>query len=131
MTDTTPARTYTAEGTVGIGGVYMCIYGMDSPGGYQLVGRTLPIWNRQPQHPAFVKGEPWLLKFFDQVRYYPVSEEELDQQRQAFREGRLEVRVEYLPGATDVASLRRAMSSAAMSVLQQATSFAVQWRSGL
>ncbi|NLC02371.1 MAG: carboxyltransferase domain-containing protein, partial [Pseudomonas formosensis] len=74
--------------------VYMCIYGMDSPGGYQLVGRTLPIWNRQPQHPAFVKGEPWLLKFFDQVRYYPVSEEELDQQRQAFREGRLEVRVE-------------------------------------
>ena len=41
-----PARTYTAEGTVGIGGVYMCIYGMDSPGGYQLVGRTLPIWNK-------------------------------------------------------------------------------------
>ncbi len=37
-----PARTFTAEGTVGIGGVYMCIYGMDSPGGYQLVGRTLP-----------------------------------------------------------------------------------------
>ena len=41
-----PARTFTAEGTVGIGGVYMCIYGMDSPGGYQLVGRTLPIWNK-------------------------------------------------------------------------------------
>jgi urea carboxylase len=28
-----PARTYTAEGEVAIGGVYMCIYGMDSPGG--------------------------------------------------------------------------------------------------
>ena len=41
-----PARTHTAEGTVGIGGMYMCIYGMDSPGGYQLVGRTLPIWNK-------------------------------------------------------------------------------------
>ena len=27
------------DGTVGIGGVYLCIYGMDSPGGYQLVGR--------------------------------------------------------------------------------------------
>nr|BFF25745.1 hypothetical protein GCM10025732_37100 [Glycomyces mayteni] len=39
-----PARTWTAEGTVGIGGSYMCIYGMDSPGGYQLVGRTAPIW---------------------------------------------------------------------------------------
>ena len=29
-----PARIYTPEGVVGIGGVYMCIYGMDSPGGY-------------------------------------------------------------------------------------------------
>lgn len=27
-----PARTWTAEGTVGIGGMYMCVYGMDSPG---------------------------------------------------------------------------------------------------
>ncbi|PRB84331.1 urea carboxylase [Pseudomonas sp. MYb185] len=89
-----PARTYTAEGTVGIGGVYMCIYGMDSPGGYQLVGRTLPIWNRLVKNPAFINGEPWLLKFFDQVRYYPVSEQELDEQREAFREGRLTLQVE-------------------------------------
>ncbi|MFA5677250.1 MAG: urea carboxylase [Pseudomonas sp.] len=89
-----PARTYTAEGTVGIGGVYMCIYGMDSPGGYQLVGRTLPIWNRFMKSPAFINGEPWLLKFFDQVRYYPVSEQELDEQREAFREGRLTLHIE-------------------------------------
>lgn len=89
-----PARTYTAEGTVGIGGVYMCIYGMDSPGGYQLVGRTLPIWNKFLKSPVFVNGEPWLLKFFDQVRYYPVTEEELTEQREAFREGRLKIRIE-------------------------------------
>jgi urea carboxylase len=89
-----PARTYTAEGTVGIGGVYMCIYGMDSPGGYQLVGRTLPIWNKFLKNPVFDKGEPWLLKFFDRVRYYEVSEEELTAQREAFREGRLAIRVE-------------------------------------
>ncbi|AQZ94671.1 urea carboxylase [Halopseudomonas phragmitis] len=89
-----PARTYTAEGTVGIGGVYMCIYGMDSPGGYQLVGRTLPIWNKFLKSPVFVNGEPWLLKFFDQVRYYPVSEDELTEQREAFREGRLNLHIE-------------------------------------
>lgn len=89
-----PARTYTAEGTVGIGGVYMCIYGMDSPGGYQLVGRTLPIWNKFLKNHVFVHGEPWLLKFFDQVRYYPVSEEELAEQRDAFREGRLSIHIE-------------------------------------
>jgi urea carboxylase len=89
-----PARTFTAEGTVGIGGVYMCIYGMDSPGGYQLVGRTLPIWNKYLRNPVFHSGEPWLLKFFDQVRFYPVSEPELDVLRERFREGTATVRIE-------------------------------------
>ncbi len=89
-----PARTYTAEGTVGIGGVYMCIYGMDSPGGYQLVGRTLPIWNKFLKSPVFINGEPWLLRFFDQVRYYPVSEEKLTEMREQFREGQLSIDIE-------------------------------------
>lgn len=93
-----PARTHTAEGTVGIGGVYMCIYGMDSPGGYQLVGRTLPIWNKFLKNPQFITAsgdaEPWLLKFFDQVQYYEVSEAELNQLRDDFREGRAEIRIE-------------------------------------
>jgi urea carboxylase len=88
-----PARTYTAEGTVGIGGVYMCIYGMDSPGGYQLVGRTLPIWNKFLTNPVFVGGKPWLLRFFDQVRFYPVDEDELTRLRDAFRTGRASIEV--------------------------------------
>ncbi|MDR3429890.1 urea carboxylase [Silvimonas sp.] len=89
-----PARTFTAEGTVGIGGVYMCIYGMDSPGGYQLVGRTLPIWNKFLKNAVFEPGEPWLLRFFDQVRFYPVSEGELDVLREDFRHGRAGLRIE-------------------------------------
>lgn len=89
-----PARTFTAEGTVGIGGVYMCIYGMDSPGGYQLVGRTVPIWNKFLKNPVFHAGEPWLLRFFDQVRFYPVEEAELNRFREDFREGRAMVRIE-------------------------------------
>jgi len=89
-----PARTYTAEGTVGIGGVYMCVYGMDSPGGYQLVGRTLPIWNKFLKNSDFGNGEPWLLKFFDRVHYYEVTEDELTAQREAFREGKLNLRIE-------------------------------------
>ena len=92
-----PARTYTAEGTVGIGGIYMCIYGMDSPGGYQLVGRTLPIWNKHLKNSQFHSGEPWLLKFFDQVRYYPVSEEKLTEMREAFRHGHLQVEITEEP----------------------------------
>ena len=89
-----PARTFTAEGTVGIGGVYMCIYGMDSPGGYQLVGRTLPIWNKFLKNPVFAPGEPWLLRFFDQVRFYPVEEDELTRLREDFRAGRATIRIE-------------------------------------
>jgi urea carboxylase len=88
-----PARTFTAEGTVGIGGVYMCIYGMDSPGGYQLVGRTVPIWNKFLHNEQF-GAEPWLLRFFDRLRFYPVSETELEQFRAGFRAGRVQVRVE-------------------------------------
>ncbi len=30
-----PARTFTPEGAVGLGGTYLCIYPMDSPGGAQ------------------------------------------------------------------------------------------------
>jgi urea carboxylase len=88
-----PARTYTAEGTVGIGGIYMCIYGMDSPGGYQLVGRTVPIWNKFLANRQF-GAEPWLLRFFDQVRFYPVTEAELERFRADFRAGRVHVQIE-------------------------------------
>lgn len=89
-----PARTFTAEGTVGIGGVYMCIYGMDSPGGYQLVGRTLPIWNTHLKNRQFTEGKPWLLRFFDQVRFYPVSEAELTRLREDFRYGRHQIDIQ-------------------------------------
>jgi urea carboxylase len=42
---------------------------MESPGGYQLVGRTLPIWNTWGRTPPFSPATPWLLRIFDQVRY--------------------------------------------------------------
>ena len=89
-----PARTYTPEGAVGIGGVFMCIYGMDSPGGYQLVGRTLPIWNKFVKNPYFEKDKPWLLRFFDQVQYYQVSDDELEQMREKFAVGDFDIDIE-------------------------------------
>ncbi|MEI2418219.1 urea carboxylase [Orrella sp. JC864] len=109
-----PARTFTAEGTVGIGGVYMCIYGMDSPGGYQLVGRTLPIWNKFLDNSVFEDGKPWLLRFFDQVRFYPVSQRELDVLREDFRAGRAGVRIEE--EVFDFAQYRRFLQENAQSI---------------
>ncbi len=44
-----PARTWTPENAVGIGGAYLCVYGMEGPGGYQFVGRTVQMWNRYRQ----------------------------------------------------------------------------------
>ena len=89
-----PARTWTPENAVGIGGAYLCVYGMEGPGGYQFVGRTLQMWNRWRQTQAFTDGKPWLLRFFDQVRFYPVSEEELLQIREDFPLGRYPLRIE-------------------------------------
>ncbi|MFG0722159.1 urea carboxylase [Pseudomonas sp. GLN_6] len=88
-----PARTWTAENSVGIGGAYMCVYGMEGPGGYQFVGRTLQMWNRYRDLKAF-HGKPWLLRFFDQIRFYPVGADELLQIRRDFPLGRYELRIE-------------------------------------
>ncbi len=88
-----PARTWTAENSVGIGGAYMCVYGMEGPGGYQFVGRTLQMWNRYREVAAF-RGKPWLLRFFDQIRFYPVSASDLLQIRRDFPLGRYELRIE-------------------------------------
>ena len=55
---------------------------MEGPGGYQFVGRTLQMWNRYRQTEAFT--QPWLLRFFDQIRFYPVSAQELQQIRRDF-----------------------------------------------
>ncbi len=89
-----PARTWTPENAVGIGGAYMCIYGMEGPGGYQFVGRTVPVWNRYRTTKSFGEGCPWLLRFFDQIRFYPVEHAELMQMRHDILSGRFEPRIE-------------------------------------
>ncbi|ALR19309.1 urea carboxylase [Sphingobium baderi] len=89
-----PARTWTPPNVVGIGGAYMCIYGMEGPGGYQLFGRTIQVWNSYHQTDAFADGKPWLLRFFDQIRFFPVSAEELAEWRRDFPSGRRSIRVE-------------------------------------
>jgi urea carboxylase len=89
-----PARTWTPENAVGIGGAYMCIYGMEGPGGYQFVGRTIQMWNRYRSTKSFELGRPWLLRFFDQVRFYPVSAEELLELRNDFPQGRFVPKIE-------------------------------------
>lgn len=87
-----PARTWTPENAVGIGGAYLCVYGMEGPGGYQFVGRTLQMWNRYRQTKEFT--QPWLLRFFDQIRFFPVTSDELVQIRKDFPRGDYTLNIE-------------------------------------
>jgi urea carboxylase len=89
-----PARTWTPENAVGIGGAYLCIYGMEGPGGYQFIGRTCQMWNRFKQTADFTDGKPWLLRFFDQIKFYPVTNAELTKFRDDFPQGRVKLRIE-------------------------------------
>jgi urea carboxylase len=67
---------------------------MEGPGGYQLFGRTIQMWNTWRQTPVFGHGKPWLLDFFDQVRFFPVSHAELTEARAAFPHGGYPIRID-------------------------------------
>jgi urea carboxylase len=88
-----PARTWTPENAVGIGGAYLCVYGMEGPGGYQFVGRTVQMWNTWRSTAEFEQGTPWLLRFFDRIRFYPVTAEELLEIREGFPYGGYPLRI--------------------------------------
>ncbi|HEV2637998.1 MAG TPA: 5-oxoprolinase/urea amidolyase family protein [Actinocrinis sp.] len=113
-----PPRTWTPENAVGIGGAYLCVYGMEGPGGYQLVGRTIPVWRKPPPDagpapapgpgapgPAPKRPDPWLLRVFDLLRFVPVDHDELMQLRAGVADGDVEpqmrattLRLGSLPG---------------------------------
>ena len=109
-----PARTWTPENAVGIGGAYMCIYGMEGPGGYQFVGRTAQVWNTYRITPEFDADKPWLLRFFDQIRFYPVSSGELLQFRDGFLQGKHALKIE--PTTFKLADYRRFLADNASSI---------------
>ena len=89
-----PARPWTPENAVGIGGAYLCVYGMEGPGGYQFVGRTVQMWNSLQTTKNFLPGKPWLLRCFDQIQFYPVQHDELMQYREDFLRGRFAVDIQ-------------------------------------
>jgi urea carboxylase len=80
-----PARTWTPENAVGIGGAYLCVYGMEGPGGYQFVGRTVPVWNH---FRAPADGPPWGLRLFDRLSFHLVGADELLELRADMAAGR-------------------------------------------
>jgi urea carboxylase len=111
-----PARTWTPENAVGIGGAYLCVYGMEGPGGYQFVGRTVQMWNRWRETREFAAGKPWLLRFFDQIRFYPMGAQELLEYRKDFIAGRVQLRIEE--GTFSLADYQRYLADNATPIAQ-------------
>lgn len=81
-----PTRPWTPEGAVGIAGPCLAIYPVPSPGGYQLIGRTIPIYDAQQRNPAFA-ANPILMKPGDRVSFTTISDDELVALREAVYDG--------------------------------------------
>jgi len=54
-----------------------------------VVGRTVPVWNRYYRTADFT--QPWLLRFFDQIRFFPVTGAELQRYREDVTYGRVKL----------------------------------------
>lgn len=89
-----PSRVFTPEGSVSWGGSCMSIYPVDSPGGYQMTGRTVPCFDLLGFKSGFTPTRPWLFRDFDLLTYHQVSEAELDAELALFRSGRYEFEYE-------------------------------------
>ena len=71
-----PPRTWTPEGTVGLGGPCVFTYTTPTGGGYQIMGRTIPTFQFAMKHPQF-KDNPFLYRNADRIKFYETSEEEI------------------------------------------------------
>lgn len=65
-------RTKVPPGSVGIGGIQCCIYSVESPGGYWILGRT-PLRLYDPD-----AADPILLRPGDRVTFRPIDRAEYD-----------------------------------------------------
>lgn len=91
-----PTRTWTPEGALGIGGPCWAIYPVESAGGYQLVGRTLPIYDLAGRDRVF-RENPLLLRAGDRIRFHRVEEDELLSLWEDVRADRYRYRIEDSP----------------------------------
>lgn len=118
-----PTRTWTAEGALGLGGPCFAIYPVESPGGYQLLGRTLRIFDLERRNEGF-GDSAFLLRPGDRVSFYQVDEDELLGEWERIEAGEYTYDIEdspfdvgayleWLPEVAEEAAERRRRSEAA------------------
>jgi urea carboxylase len=104
-----PTRPWTPEGAVGIAGPCLAIYPVASPGGYQLIGRTIPIYDPQQRNPAFAEN-PILMQPGDRVSFTRVDDDELIRLREQVYDGTYVYQIDR-EGVLDVGEYIRHLAS--------------------
>jgi urea carboxylase len=72
------------------------------------------VWNRYRTTAHFEPGAPWLLRFFDQIRFFPVEADELLDWREGVISGRRELTIE--PSVFRLADYRRFLADHAAEI---------------
>jgi urea carboxylase len=85
-----PSRVFTPEGSLSWGGSCMSLYPVDSPGGYQMTGLTIPCFDLLGSKAGYAPDRPWLYEDFDQLTFYLVPEAKLEEDLARFRMGTYE-----------------------------------------
>jgi KipI family sensor histidine kinase inhibitor len=82
-----PPRTWTPQGTVGMGGASTAIYPVATPGGYQIFARTpVPIWDTAKRFPVF-HDSIVLFRAGDRVKFVPIGKDEFEFVEAKVKEG--------------------------------------------
>ncbi|GAA5995653.1 bifunctional urea carboxylase/allophanate hydrolase [Rhodotorula paludigena] len=104
-----PTRTFTPAGSLGLAGVMAATYPVDSPGGYQLVGKTLTPWSPWGRYgPPAEYESKFLLRNFDVIHWLPMPETEFLEIEKAFTAGSYNPLVEqYEISAKEVLEFER------------------------
>jgi urea carboxylase len=88
------ASMWIPEGGVTLTGAYLRVHGAEGRASAWLAGRTVQMWNSFGSTGEFQQGRPWLLRCFDQIRFFPVTAGELIEIRELFPRGRYPLRIE-------------------------------------
>jgi urea carboxylase len=88
------ASIWIPEGGVTLAGAYLRVQGAEGRALAWLAGRTVQVWSSFGSTGEFQQGKPWLLRCFDQIRFFPVTADELVEIRDLFPRGRYPLRIE-------------------------------------
>ena len=88
-----PSRTWTPQGTLGVGTADKVIYPLRSPGGYQMIGRTpIKMYEPEQRNPAFSRTIQ-LASVGDRIKFYPITEEDYVEIEKEVQEGTYRYRI--------------------------------------